>query len=287
MRTLALIACTLVATASPSGLGAQDTARTGGTVQENVVRYVRYEHAGRTSYGIVRDDSIREIDGDLFGKHEETDRRVALADVTLLPVTPARKVIAVGLNYQSHLGQRESASYPGLFLKLPTSLVGSGADIVRPPDAKNLHYEGEMVLVIGRTCHEVARDRAMDCVLGITAGDDVSERDWQASDLQWFRAKASDTFGPVGPAITTGLDPDDVQVETRVNGEVRQHARTSELIFDVATIVSYVSRYVTLQPGDLIFTGTPGATRALSPGDVVEVEVEGVGILRNTVVQGG
>ena len=127
----------------------------------------------------------------------------------------------------------------------------------------------------------------MGCVFGITAGNDVSERDWQANDLQWFRAKASDTFGPVGPVIATGLNPDDVQVETRVNGEVRQHARTSSLIFDVPTIVSYVSRYVTLQPGDLIFTGTPGSIRALSPGDVVEVEVEGVGILRNTVVQGG
>jgi len=127
----------------------------------------------------------------------------------------------------------------------------------------------------------------MGCVFGITAGNDVSERDWQANDLQWFRAKASDTFGPVGPTIATGLDPDDVQVETRVNGEVRQHARTTQLIFDVSTIVSYVSRYVTLEPGDLIFTGTPGSTKAMKPGDVVEVEVEGAGILRNKVVQGG
>jgi len=282
MRTLSLLACMLVAAASASGLAAQDTPRDEG----NVVHYVRYEHAGRVSYGVLRDGRVREIDGDLFGAHHETDRRVTLADVKLLPVTPAGKVIAVGLNYQSHLGQRESGTYPGLFLKLPTSLVGSGADIVRPPDAKNLHYEGEMVLVIGKTCHKVGRDQAKDCVFGITAGDDVSERDWQASDLQWLRAKASDTFGPVGPTIATGLDPDDVQVETRVNGQVRQHARTSQLIFNVPTIVSYVSRYVTLQPGDLIFTGTPGATRALSPGDVVEVEVEGVGTLRNTVVQG-
>ncbi|MCG6955428.1 MAG: fumarylacetoacetate hydrolase family protein [Gemmatimonadetes bacterium] len=283
MRTLALIACTFVGAATASGLPAQEAS--GG--QPNVVNYVRYEHQGRVSYGVLQGERIREIDGDLLGTHSDTDRWVALDSVKLLQVTPARKIIAVGLNYQSHLGQRESATYPGLFAKYPTSLVGSGADIVRPPDSKNLHYEGEMVLVIGKTCHQVTRVLAMACVFGITAGNDVSERDWQANDLQWFRAKASDTFGPVGPTIATGLDPDDVQVETRVNGEVRQHARTSNLIFDVPTIVSYVSRYVTLEPGDLIFTGTPGSTKAMNPGDVVEVEVEGVGVLRNKVVQGG
>ena len=280
MRTLAALASTLLGAAvAASAVAAQGT--------PEVVRYVRYEHAGAVSYGVLEGDRVREIDGDLFGAHHDTDRWLALGDVKLLPVTPARKVIAVGLNYQSHLGQRQSATYPGLFAKYPTSLVGSGANIVRPPDSKNLHYEGEMVLVIGRTCRQVTKALAMGCVFGITAGNDVSERDWQANDLQWFRAKASDTFGPVGPVIATGLNPDDVQVETRVNGEVRQHARTSSLIFDVPTIVSYVSRYVTLQPGDLIFTGTPGSTKAMNPGDVVEVEVEGVGILRNTVVQGG
>jgi 2-keto-4-pentenoate hydratase/2-oxohepta-3-ene-1,7-dioic acid hydratase in catechol pathway len=139
------------------------------------------------------------------------------------------------------------------------------------------------VLVIGRTCSDVSEADAPSCIFGITAGNDVSERDWQASDLQWFRAKASDTFGPVGPTIARGLDPDLVLVETRVNGEVRQHEWTSDLIFGSAAIVSYVSRYVTLQAGDLIFTGTPQQTRALQPGDVVEVEVDGVGVLRNTV----
>jgi 2-keto-4-pentenoate hydratase/2-oxohepta-3-ene-1,7-dioic acid hydratase in catechol pathway len=123
----------------------------------------------------------------------------------------------------------------------------------------------------------------MACVFGITAGNDISERDWQANDLQWLRAKGSDTFGPVGPTIARGMNPDDVLVETRVNGEVRQHERTSDLIFGTARIVSYISRYVTLEAGDLIFSGTPGSTQAMQDGDVVEVEVEGVGILRNTV----
>lgn len=144
-----------------------------------------------------------------------------------------------------------------------------------------------MVVVIGREAKNVPVEEAGDYVFGVTAGNDISERDWQSADLQWFRAKGSDTFGPVGPFLVTGLNHNDLQVQTRVNGEVRQSARTRELIFDVEEIVAYVSRYVTLYPGDIIFTGTPGSTQAIVPGDVVEVEVEGVGILRNTVVDGG
>lgn len=250
---------------------------------EGVVNFVRYEHEGETSYGVLRDNRIMEIDGDIFGAHRATDRWVELAEVELLTPTDAGKVIAVGLNYQSHLGDREPASYPGLFAKYPTSLIPHGADIPLPADASNLHYEGEMVLVIGRRCSDVSREEAMACVFGVTAGNDVSERDWQSADLQWLRAKASDGFGPVGPTIARGIDPDDVLVQTRVNGEVRQSERTADLLFDTRDIVSYVSGYVTLEPGDLIFTGTPGSTRAMSPGDVVEVEVEGVGVLRNTV----
>jgi len=271
MRRFALTAAFLLAAAP---LAAQS---------DGVTRYVRYHVEGRTSWGVLQGERIQEIDGDLFGPHRVTDRRLALGDVTLLPPTRPEKVIAVGLNYRSHLGERDPAAYPGLFAKYPTSLVGQGSDIVRPPDAANLHYEGEMVLVIGKTCANVTEAEAPGCIFGITAGNDVSERDWQAADLQWFRAKGSDTFGPVGPAIAVGLDPDDVLVETRLNGDVRQHQRTTDLIFNTAEIVSYVSRYVTLHAGDLIFTGTPGSTRAMANGDVVEVEVEGVGTLRNTV----
>jgi len=271
MRRIALTAAFLMVAAP---LAAQS---------DGVTRYVRYHVDGRTSWGVLQGESIQEVDGDLFGPHRVTDRRLALRDVTLLPPTQPEKVVAVGLNYQSHLGERDPAAYPGLFAKYPTSLVGHGADIVRPPDATNLHYEGEMVLVVGKTCSNVSEAEAPGCIFGITAGNDVSERDWQAADLQWFRAKGSDTFGPVGPVIAVGLDPDDVLVETRLNGEVRQHQRTTDLIFNTAEIVSYVSRYVTLHAGDLIFTGTPGSTRAMANGDVVEVEVEGVGTLRNTV----
>jgi 2-keto-4-pentenoate hydratase/2-oxohepta-3-ene-1,7-dioic acid hydratase in catechol pathway len=251
--------------------------------QDGVTRYVRFETGGRTVYGILEGETVRELDGDLFAAPRPTDRTHALSEVTLLaPVAPS-KVVAVGLNYQSHLQGRPQPPEPGLFAKYPTSIIPTGADILRPPGAGNLHYEGEMVLVIGRRAENVAAEDALDHVFGITAGDDVSERDWQANDLQWLRAKGSDTFGPLGPVIATGVDPDDVLVTTRVNGEVRQQERTSDLIYDVAHIVSYVSTYVTLLPGDIIFTGTPGSTQALDDGDVVEVEVEGVGVLRNTV----
>ncbi len=272
---LRALAAVVVGLTSTLPLAAQPTGE--------VVNFVRYRQDGIVSYGVLRGERIMEIDGDLFGPHRATDRWVDVADVELMVPTPAKKVIAVGLNYRSHLGDREPAAYPGLFAKYPTSLVATGQDIVAPPGAENLHYEGEMVLVIGKTCSDVPETEALDCVFGVTAGNDVSERDWQADDLQWLRAKASDSFGPVGPTIARGVNPDDVLVETRVNGEVRQHERTADLIFGTATIVSYVSRYVTLEAGDLIFTGTPGTTRAMSDGDVVEIEVEGVGILRNTV----
>ena len=255
--------------------------------QEAPELFVRFELGSRISYGLLEGDVVRPIRGDLFGDHELLPERIPLASVRLLaPVQPS-KVIAVGLNYQSHLGEREPAPYPGLFAKYPTSLVGPDEPIVRPGDSENLHYEGEMVIVIGKEAKNVTVEEAADYVFGVTAGNDVSERDWQSEDLQWFRAKASDTFGPVGPVIARGLDHNDLLLQTRVNGETRQSERTRDLLFDVETIVSYVSRYVTLEPGDIIFSGTPGSTQALQPGDVVEVELEGVGVLRNPVIAGG
>lgn len=256
------------------------------TLAAQSTRYVRYSVGGRTALGTIEGETIRELSGDLFTGTRPTGRTVQLSAVKLLPPVEPVKVIAVGLNYKSHIGERPAAAYPGLFAKYPTSIVAHGDDIVVPPDAKNVHFEGEMVLVIGKKASKVSRADAKSYVFGVTAGNDVSERDWQKSDLQWFRAKASDTFGPLGPWIVTGLDYDDLLLQTRVNGAVVQSQRTKDLVFDVAEIVSYVSRYVTLMPGDVIYTGTPGTTKAMKPGDVVEVELEGVGVLRNPVVQG-
>ena len=257
-------------------------------------RFVRYQSEDGVSYGLVDGDEVWEIEGDLFGSYTVTPNSFDIGDLEILAPTDPSKVIAVGLNYRSHLDMAardlgtsdEVAQYPGLFAKYPTSIVANGADIVRPADSENLHFEGEMVLVIGKTASNVSVEEAEDYIFGVTVGNDISERDWQAADLQWLRAKASDTFGPVGPFIVNGLDYGNLMVQTRVNGEVRQSASSADLIFDIPTIVSYVSRYVTLFPGDLIFTGTPGTTQAMVPGDIVEVEIEGVGILSNQVVQG-
>lgn len=254
-------------------------------LQAQVTRYVRYTAAGQTSYGLLEGQTVRELSGDLFASPRPTGRTVRLDQVKLLaPVTPG-KVIAVGLNYITHLGERPAATYPGLFAKMPSSIIGPEADVIYPADATNLHFEGELVVVIGRKAQNVSPADAPRFIFGVTAGNDISERDWQRSDLQWFRAKASDTFGPLGPMIVTGLNYGDLHLQTRVNGEVLQSQRTKDLIFDVPAIVSYISRYVTLEPGDVIYTGTPGSTKAMKPGDVVEVEIEGIGILRNRIVK--
>ena len=270
-----VLACAALAAALTASLGAQGA----------VTRYVRYAGAdGRAVFGILDGDTVHELAGDLFSNPGRTGRTVRLADVKLLAPVEPKKVIAVGLNYKSHLGTRPPAAYPGLFAKYPTSIVGPGANIVIPADAKNIHYEGELVVVIGRRASHVSEAEAPQFIFGVTAGNDVSERDWQSADLQWFRAKASDTFGPLGPAIVTGLDYNDLLLETLLNGEVVQSERTSDLLFGVASIVSYVSRYVTLEPGDLIFTGTPDTTRPFKAGDVIEVRIEGIGTLRNPAV---
>jgi 2-keto-4-pentenoate hydratase/2-oxohepta-3-ene-1,7-dioic acid hydratase in catechol pathway len=251
--------------------------------QQGITRYVRYSHQNTISYGILEGETIRELKGNLFAGATPTGRTVKLAEARLLAPCQPSKVIAVGLNYKSHIGERPAATYPGLFAKLPTSIVGPDDAIVATDDAKNLHFEGELVVVIGRRAKNVSVADAPNYVFGVTAGNDVSERDWQKNDLQWFRAKASDTFGPLGPAIVKGLNYGDLLLQTRVNGEVLQSQRTKDLVFDVPAIVSYISRFVTLEPGDVIYTGTPGTTKAMKPGDVVEIEIEGIGVLRNRV----
>lgn len=256
-----------------------------GTTSAQVTKYVRYQHEGAVHYGQLEGEQVRELDAAPFAEGKPTGASVALADVELLaPVEPG-KVIAVGYNYRSHLDGRPVPPEPPIFLKLPTNVIGPEAEIVYPPGASNVHFEGELVVVIGKTAHRVSEAEAGSYVFGVTAGNDVSERDWQANDLQWFRAKASDTFGPLGPVVARGLDYDDLLLQTRLNGEVMQKQRTSDLIHGVDAIVSFVSQYVTLYPGDVIYTGTPGATSPMKPGDVVEVELEGVGVLRNRIAR--
>jgi len=257
-----------------------------GMAHDGVTHYVRYAHEGRHLHGILEGNTIKELRGDLFRSPEETGATVALADVRLLAPCEPSKVLAIGLNYHSHLRGRPVPDQIGVFSMFPTSIIGLDDEIVIPAATDSVHYEGEMVVVIGRKAKDITVAEVPDHIFGVTAGNDVSERDWQRGDLQWFRAKGSDTFAPLGPAIVTGLDYNDLMIETRLNGEVRQHESTSDLISSVDEIVSYVSRYLTLLPGDVIFTGTPGTTAEMRAGDTVEVEVAGIGILRNTVVGG-
>ncbi len=247
------------------------------------MQYVRYEYQGKVSYGILEGESIKDIRGGLFGNRAETGSRVNLGSAKLLcPCEPA-KVLAVGLNYKSQLGERPTPKNPEIFFKATSSLLEPGGDIVIPPGAKNVHYEGELVIVIGKKTRRISVAEAEACIFGYTCGNDVSERDWQRNDLQWWRAKGSDTFAPLGPAVATGLDYKKSRLQTRVNGDVKQSQFLSDLIFDPPTVVSFVSQCVTLFPGDVIYTGTPGTTSAMKHGDIVEVEIDGIGILRNRV----
>ena len=271
-----LLAAAALALCLAAGLGVP-------VAEAESVKYVRYQMGGGVHFGILDGQMVRELDGDFLTGAKATGKSVALKDVQLLPPTVPSKVIAVGLNYRSHSGMSGAAA-PGLFAKLPSSLVGHGQPIVRFKGSSNLHYEGELVVVIGKRASRISEKDASRYIFGVTAGNDVSERSWQFSDLQWIRAKAADGFGPAGPAVVTGLNYNDLVVQTRLNGEVRQKESTKNMIHGVDAIVSYVSRYITLLPGDMIYTGTPGSTRAMQPGDVVEIEVEGVGVLRNPVV---
>lgn len=253
-------------------------------VAQTQTKYVRYEAANRISWGILEGESIRELQGSVFDGAKPTGRTVKLAEVRLLAPAEAKKVVAAGLNYKSHIGQQSPAKYVGLFAKFPTSLVGHGANIIYPADATTLHYEAEVCVVIGKRAQNITEAQARSHIFGIAPCNDVSERDWQKADLQWFRAKGSDTFGPIGPAVVANVDYNKIKLIGRHNGKVVQETTTDLLIFSIDQIVSYVSRYVTLEPGDVIFSGTPGTTQAMKPGDTFEVEIPGVGTLKNTVV---
>lgn len=241
-----------------------------------MAKYVRFQAGPTIAYGTLEGRTIHQIHGDLFGKHSETQVTHQIEEVKLLYPCRPSKILAVGRNYKSHLADRPAPERPEMFYKAVSALQNPGDPIVIPAEASNVHFEGELVIVMGEDAS----------IFGVTCGNDVSERDWQNGphkDLQWWRAKGADTFAPLGPAIVTGLDYDNLMLETRLNGEVVQKQSTADLTFNCAAIVEWVTRWVTLLPGDVIYTGTPGSTRAMRPGDVVEVHIEGIGALRNPV----
>ncbi|MCC7366071.1 MAG: fumarylacetoacetate hydrolase family protein [Dehalococcoidia bacterium] len=248
--------------------------------------YVRFERpGGERGTGLLEGETIAVIREPFWEAAERTGETVALAEVALLPPTEPRSIVCVGLNYASHLHGRPVPDPPTLFFKPLSSIAGPGDPIVLPTDAGRVDPEGEVVIVIGRTLKGASREEALAGVFGYTAGNDVSARVWQRGDGQWWRAKGSDTFGIFGPGIVTGLAHDAVELTTRVNGAVVQHETTAALIRDIPEIVRYVSAVMTLVPGDIIYTGTPGEPQPLDPGDVVEVEISGLPPLRNVVAE--
>lgn len=251
------------------------------------MKLVRYAAHGSTAYGVLDGDTVRQLTSSPFQKYAVTDHTHTLSEVRLLaPVAPS-KVVAIGLNYRSHLGDREPPKVPEPFFKTPSSVIGPGDSIVIPRDAikerVRVQPEAELCVVIGKRCKRATKANALSFVLGYTCGNDVSAREWQRNDLQWWRAKSCDTFAPLGPVIATDLDPSDLRLEARINGKTVQSQTTSDLLHDVPTIIEFVSRVVTLEPGDIIMTGTPGTPGDIHAGDTVEVEIEGIGVLRNSV----
>ena len=252
-----------------------------------MTKYVRFSAHAETAYGIVEGTQVKQITGTPFGIHEITSISHSLSSIQLLaPVIP-KKIVAIGLNYRSHLGDREPPKVPEPFLKTTTSVIGHQDPIIIPKEAREqgvkVQPEAEMAVVIGKNCRRVSKEDALNYVLGYTCGNDVSARDWQSNDLQWWRAKSSDTFSPIGPMIVSDLAPGNLQLTCRINGEIVQKQTTADLLHDVPTIIEFVSSVMTLEVGDVIMTGTPGKPGDITDGDTVEVELEGVGVLLNPV----
>ena len=246
----------------------------------------RVSHHDEVSFAAVNGDRVELIDTHPFGEVQLTGESHPLESVRLLaPILPS-KVIAVGKNYADHAAEMgsEVPTEPMIFMKPSTSVVGPGSAIVLPGSSQHVDLEAELAVVIGRMCRHVPVDRVADVVLGYTCANDVSARDHQASDGQWGRAKGFDTFCPIGPWIATDVAPGDLAITGSVNGEVRQSARTSSMVRDVATLVSWISGVMTLLPGDVILTGTPAGVSPIVAGDEVTIDIEGIGQLRNPVV---
>lgn len=251
------------------------------------MRVVRFSHNDAIRFGIVDETELVVLAGDpLFAGFETTGERVPLGEVALLaPVIPRSKIVCVGKNYRDHAAEMggEAPEAPLLFLKPNTAVIGPGDAIVRPPQSERTDFEGELAVVIGRVAKNVPASAALDYVFGYTIGNDVTARDLQKSDGQWARAKGFDTFCPLGPAIETEFDLDaGARIVTRVDGEVRQDGPISDMVHSVPDIIAYASAAFTLLPGDVILTGTPAGIGPFEAGQTVEVEITGLGTLRNT-----
>jgi 2-keto-4-pentenoate hydratase/2-oxohepta-3-ene-1,7-dioic acid hydratase in catechol pathway len=251
------------------------------------MRICRYRAGDTERWGVVDGDGVHELQGDPFGEHRIGELVGDLADVELLAPCEPTKVVCVGRNYRSLLAEqgRPEPATPFLFLKASTAVVGPGAAVLYPENVSDVAHEGELAVVIGRQARQLREDEVDKFILGYTAANDITVRDWQDPSAQWWRAKSSDSHCPLGPWIETDLpDPHAVRVRTLVNGEVRQDGRTDDLVFTIPQLLAHITAHMTLLPGDVVLTGTAAGIRPVRPGDVMSVEVQGLGTLTNPVV---
>lgn len=250
------------------------------------MRIVRYQiNDEAPKYGWLLDEKIGEIQGDLFDQYRRRDAKTPLADVRLVAPCQPTKIVCVGRNYVEHAKEmgNDVPKVPLIFLKPPSAIIANGGNIILPPQSKQVEHEAELVIVVGKRGRNITTEDAKQYIFGYTVGNDVTARDLQKTDGQWTRAKGFDTFCSFGPWIDTDFDPSDAVVTCRVNGQMRQMASTRDMVFNVATLIAYISSIMTIEPGDIIFTGTPAGVGELKNGDVVDVEIEGLGKLSNPV----
>src|SRR5512141_854652 len=248
------------------------------------MRIVRFQAGdGAPRYGWLLEDKVGQIDGDPFGKYRRRDATTPLSSVRLLAPCQPSKIVCVGRNYVEHAKElgNDVPKIPLIFFKPPSAIINPGDTIILPPQSKQVEHEAELVAVIGRRGRNVTAEQAKKHIFGYTVGNDITARDLQKTDDQWTRAKGFDTFCSFGPWIDTEFDPADAVITCRVNGQMRQMASTRDMVFHVGVLIAYVSSVMTLEPGDILFTGTPAGVGPLQNGNEVVVEIEGLGILRN------
>ncbi len=249
------------------------------------MKIIRYEAESKINWGVIEGDSVREMDGDPFSHFHLTSKMKKMGEVKLLPPCLPSKIVALGLNYRDHAEEMKLVipKEPLLFLKPSTSVIGPGEAIIYPKMSKRVDYEAELAVVIGKAAKNVSEERSADYILGYTCLNDVTARDLQPQNGQWTTAKGFDTFAPIGPWIVTDIDPHHLDVSSYLNGERRQHSNTKNLIFGPRQLVSFISRVMTLLPGDVIATGTPSGIGPMAIGDKIDVVIEGIGTLSNEV----
>lgn len=249
------------------------------------MKIARFLYKNKKAYGLLKQGCIAPIAGSIFTNFKVTNKKISLSKIKLLPPVEPEKIICVGLNYIDHAKElnMQLPKEPVIFLKPPTAVIGPDQKIIYPKQTRQLEYEAELAVVIKKTASYITKRHAKDYILGYTCLNDVTARDLQKKDSQWTRAKSFDTFCPFGPCIATNINPDNLSIKLYLNNELKQSSSTANLVFKIDFLVSFISRIMTLKPGDIIATGTPPGVGPMNIGDTVKVDIERIGILTNTV----